>query len=78
MRIYCISVTSRVCTSVLLLGISSIARWPMAFNTSLEDKKSNSISNLALKVLQKCIVDYITDKSDNMISSHNLKNKNTK
>lgn len=72
------SMIAGVCTSVLLLGVFSAARWPIAFNTSLEDKKSNSISNLALKVLQNCIIDYnIKDKSDKITSSHNFKNKNT-
>lgn len=49
MRISWMSMTSRICTSVLLLDGSSTARWPVAFNT--EEKKSNSISDLAKKVL---------------------------
>lgn len=70
MHISCMAMISRVCTSILFIGVPCTVRWPLVFNRALEDKTSNSVSHLALKLLQNSVINYINDKLDNKISEH--------
>lgn len=58
-------------TPILFLNVpyTCSLRWLIAFQTGLEDKRSNYVSNLASKILQNSV---INDKLDNT-SNHYYK-----